>query len=53
MTYLLMIIGTLAVILGIGMMSDDKPKSWKSKNKDRRLSPWDKDPFYGTPLQKF
>ena len=52
MTYLLMIIGAVAVGLVFGLMSDEKPKpkEWKPKKKTRSV--WDDDPLYGTPLQK-
>ena len=58
MTTLLMILGAIAIGLGIGMLDHasglDKPKTkkpWKPKKKVR--SPWDRDPFFGTPLEKF
>jgi len=40
----------VGLVFGL-VFGNDKPKEkeWKPKKK----SPWDKDPFYGTPLQKF
>lgn len=54
MTTLLMILGACMVGLGIGLMNPtlkDNPRKSK-KRKNRRNSPWDDDPMYGTPLQK-
>ena len=31
---------------------DEKKQPTKKKNKKKK-SPWDKDPFFGSPLQKF
>ena len=51
MTTLLMILGACIIGLGIGLMDPGKPMP-KNKNKPRRRSVWDDDPFFGTPLQK-
>jgi hypothetical protein len=52
------LLGTIVIAgIVIGVMSliiDEKPKHkkpWK-KNISRKRSIWDKDPFFGTPLQK-
>ena len=47
----LIIIGAMALMIP----ENEKPKKpWKSpKNHHRNSDPWDKDIFYGTPLQKF
>ena len=46
------IIGITLIIIGVmALMSNEKPKPRKPKKKVH--SPWDKDPFFGTPLEKF
>lgn len=49
---IMMIIGAVAIGLGVGLMSKQEPekKPWKPKKKTRSV--WDDDPLYGTPLQK-
>jgi len=47
MIYILIAI-VIGLVFGLAF-GNDKPEKHKSKKK----SPWDKDPFYGTPLQKF
>lgn len=46
------IIGAIGGVLKHFLDPDSEKKPWKSK-KSRKPTPWDKDPFFGTPLQKF
>ena len=48
-----MILGGCLIGLGVGLMSTDRTELKKRNPKKKVRSTWDKDPFFGTPLEKF
>ena len=47
------IIGIAALIIGVMHFMSNKNPTSKKKSRRKKSDPWDDDPFFGTPLQKF